>query len=288
MKENWTFIDSAKKLDSAIEDIRSSPLIGLDTEYDSFRYFREKLCLIQISTMSRTYIYDPLGDLEFSFLGDILRDPATIKIMHACGNDVRFIKRDYGFEFHNIFDTHKAASLLGSSSLSLPSVIQEYLGVKVEKTKKLQRSRWDIRPLSEEQLVYAAQDTSCLINLYRIMKKRLEKEGLTENAKKAFSKLASSLWIEKTFDPEGYLKIKGCEVLNESQFKRLKTLYFWRFEKARATNRSRFMILSHRNMIDLSKENVIAINVMKETGILPQRSIKEFGPEIVDVLNGLS
>ena len=287
MKDNWTSIDSVKKLKSAIEDIRSSPLIGLDTEYDSFRYFREILCLIQISTKSRTYIYDPLGDLEFSFLGDILSDTATTKIMHACGNDIRFLKRDYGFEFHNIFDTHKAASLLGSTYLSLPSVIQEYLGVEVKKTKRLQRSRWDIRPLSEEQLDYAAQDTGCLINLYRVMKKRLAKEGLTENAETAFSRLASSLWIEKTFDPEGYLNIEGCEVLNESQVKRLKALYLWRFEKARETNKARFMILSDRNMIDLSKGNALSTGALKETGILPPRLMRAFGAEIIGVLNKL-
>ncbi len=287
MKKNWTSLDTVKKLKSAIEDIRSSPLIGLDTEYDSFRYFREILCLIQISTKSKTYIYDPLGDLEFSFLGDILSDTAITKIMHACGNDIRFIKRDYGFEFHNIFDTHKAASLLGSTSLSLPSVIQEYLGVEVKKTKRLQRSRWDIRPLSEEQLDYAAQDTGCLINLYRVMKERLEKEGLAKNAEMAFSRLASSLWIEKTIDPEGYLNIEGCEVLNESQVKRIKALYLWRFEKARETNKARFMILSDRNMIDLSKENALSIGALRETGILPPRLMKEFGAEIIGVLSRL-
>ena len=288
MKENWTLIDSAQKLKSAIEDISSSSLIGLDKEYDSFRYFTEKLCLIQVSTMSRAYIYDPLGNLEFPLLGDIVKDSATTVIMHACGNDVRLLKRDYGFEFNNIFDTHKAASLLGSSALSLPSVIGEYLGVELKKTKKIQRSRWDIRPLSKEQLVYAVQDTSCLIDLYRVMMKRLEKEGLTAHAEKAFSKLASSLWTKKTFDPEGYLNIKGCETLNQLELRRLKALHLWRFEKARQTNMARFMILSHRDMIDLSRGGVLSIDAMEETGTIPHRSIKEFGAEIITVLRGLS
>jgi ribonuclease D len=208
--------------------------------------------------------------------------------MHACGNDVRFLKRDYGFEFNNIFDTHKAASLLGSPSLSLPSVIQEYLGIEVKKTKKIQRSRWDIRPLSREQLVYAVQDTSCLIDLYGVMAKRLEEEGLTARAGKAFSKLASSLWTEKTFDPEGYLNIKGCETLNPLEMKRLKALHLWRFEKAKEMNMARFMILSHRNMIDLSKENVSSIDALKEIDTIPYRSIREFGAEIITMLRALS
>ncbi|MEA1970978.1 MAG: hypothetical protein U9N37_05095, partial [Thermodesulfobacteriota bacterium] len=70
MDNSWTLVDNQQKLGSARSDILSARHIGIDTEYDSFRYFREKLCLIQIRTESRTYIFDPLLNMDISFLGD--------------------------------------------------------------------------------------------------------------------------------------------------------------------------------------------------------------------------
>lgn len=284
MNTHWIFVDTDEKLKSSMEDAGHSPLIGLDTEYDSFRYFREKLCLIQIGTQRKTYLYDPLGPLDFSCLGDILKDPSITKIIHAAGNDIRFLKRDYGFEFHNVFDTHKAASLLGTASLSLPSVIGEYLDIEVTKTKKLQRSRWDIRPLSEEQLDYAARDTQYLMDLYHELKERLEKEGLADTARQAFSRIAASRWTEKTFDPEGYLKIRGCEDLSDTQKERLKILHRWQFEKASEINRARFMILSNQQMVALSREEDLSLDSLSKAGILARRPLSEWGKEIVTIL----
>ncbi|MBK7552845.1 MAG: hypothetical protein IPI61_14895 [Syntrophaceae bacterium] len=88
--------------------------MAIDTEYDSLRYFRDKLCLIQVGTEERTYLFDPLDrKLEFSFLGKICRSPAQVKILHAGDNDIRILKRDYGFEFRNVFDTQRGGLAAG-------------------------------------------------------------------------------------------------------------------------------------------------------------------------------
>ncbi|MFH2076273.1 MAG: hypothetical protein ABIJ57_13170, partial [Pseudomonadota bacterium] len=103
MNNRWTFVDTPAKLAKAEKSIRAAPLIALDTEYDSFRYFREKLCLLQIQTEGRTWLIDPLAeDQDISFLGEVLVDPEILKIFHAGDNDVRILKRDYAFGFRNI------------------------------------------------------------------------------------------------------------------------------------------------------------------------------------------
>jgi len=288
MNKDWILVDSDKKLKSSMEDILVSPLIGLDTEYDSFRYFREKLCLIQICTDSSKYIYDPLDDIDLSCLGAVFRNRGIKKVIHAAGNDIRFLNRDYGFTFHNIFDTHKASALLGKTSLSLPSVIEEYLGIEVTKTKKLQRSRWDIRPLFKEQLDYAARDTQYLMDLYRVLEKKLEAEGLQEKSEKAFSKISSSKWTDKTFDCNGHLRIEGYELLTDDQQERLKKLYRWRFEMAKETNRARFMIISDSQMVTLSQQKANSIDALQDSGILAPRTLYEWGDDIVAVLNKFS
>ncbi|MEA3470263.1 MAG: ribonuclease D, partial [Thermodesulfobacteriota bacterium] len=173
MNRKWIWVDCKKKIERARDDIGRLPILCIDTEYDSFRYFREKLCLIQISAGSKTYLFDPLDSLDFTFLGNVFYSSKALKIMHASDNDIRLLNRDYGFEFRNIFDTHRAASILGSDYLSLPAIIHEYLGVEMKKTKSIQRSRWDIRPLTEAQISYAVQDTNYLMDLYTKLNEKL-------------------------------------------------------------------------------------------------------------------
>lgn len=284
MDTGWMFVDNLKKRETARCDILGARHIGLDTEYDSFRYFREKLCLIQISAASRVYIFDPLLEIDISFLGEVAEDPATVKIIHACDNDIRLLNRDYGFQFTNIFDTYRASCILGDTGLSLKSIILETLGVELEKTKKLQRSRWDTRPLTGEQLDYAALDARYLLDLYHILKARLAQDGLEEEANELFDKMTTVRWHEKTFNPKGFFSIDGYDDLEEPQKCRLKRLYRWRFETAKKTNLAPFLVLSDRTMVDLSKGDADTVTSLRERDILSADKVKTFGSEIVEIL----
>lgn len=287
MKNSWIWIDNYQKIDKANNDIRSSDIICIDTEYDSFRYFREKLCLIQIKTENMTYLLDPLNTLDLSFLGSTFSDPDIVKIVHAGDNDIRILRRDYGFEFKNIFDTQKAASLLGCRYLSLESVIFQHLGIELNKSKKMQRSRWETRPLTEEQINYAVRDTKYLADLYVQLKGEIKRNGWEETALEAFKEIAAVKWREKTLDLHGYLKIKGADKLNEHQKRRLKALCHWRFRKAKKTNTARFMILSDQNLVDLSKSEIDSIESLEKTGNLPPKKVIIFGRELIEILNRL-
>jgi len=112
MNANWLLVDTPETVRLAAEHLRKASLLGIDTEYDSFRYFREKLCLIQIYAPETTYVLDATTDLDFSFLARPFKSKSVVKILHAADNDIRLLKRDYGFEFQNIFDTHRAGMIL--------------------------------------------------------------------------------------------------------------------------------------------------------------------------------
>ncbi len=281
----WTFVDNLEKCDAARCDILGARHIGIDTEYDSFRYFREKLCLIQVSTPSHIYIFDPLLDIDFSFLGEASENPDVVKIIHACDNDIRLLNRDYGFTFKNVFDTYRAAFILGDTGLSLKSIIQDYLGVELNKTKKIQRSRWDLRPLTEEQLDYAAFDTRYLIDIYSLLKEKLRQHNVETEAEAVFNRMAAVKWHEKTFNPKGFFAIDGYEDLREYQRSRLKNLYYWRFQTARRTNTAPFLVLSDRDIVDLSKENAYTIESLRKGGILSDKKVQTFGIEILEILS---
>ena len=286
MKGKWQWVDARQKLSKIREDIENAGVIAIDTEYDSFRYFREKLCLLQIGTEQRIYLIDPLESAtDLAFLGRAFANPIQVKVVHAGDNDIRILNRDYGFEFANVFDTHRAAGILGSNHLSLSSVIEQYLGVRLEKPKKMQRSRWERRPLTEEQLNYAAEDTRHLIPLYRRLAAEIEARGLQWQAERAFEGIASVRWAEKKFNLRGYRGIRGYDTLSGDKKRRLRDLYRWRFRKARETNMARFMILSDQDLFDLAKIDSPSLDGLVRNGGLSPKKAKTYGAEILHVLN---
>jgi len=283
MKKTWIFVNTPAKLAKAEKSIRSAPVIALDTEYDSFRYFREKLCLLQIQAGERTWLIDPLAEgLDLSFLGDVLIDPDILKIFHAGDNDIRILKRDYAFAFRNIFDTHRAASLLGFRQLALSTLLESLLGVTLEK--KMQRSRWDIRPLSEEQLDYAALDTAHLHDLYRKLDVELREKGLEKEAKRLFVGLTAVAWRPKALDRLGHRKLPGYGQLTSGQKERLRLLYRWRFEKAKELNRACFMLLPEPQLAALARLEAASLQTMTGPGLLSADGLNRFGPEILKIL----
>ncbi|HPE07634.1 MAG TPA: ribonuclease D [Smithellaceae bacterium] len=251
MNTNWLLVNMPEAARRAAEHLRKASILGIDTEYDSFRYFREKLCLIQIYAPTTTYVLDAMAGLDLSFLARLFKSKSIVKILHAADNDIRLLKRDYGFEFQNIFDTHRAAMLLGFRQLSLDKMIKEFLDVDLKKSKKMQRSRWDHRPLTEEQLEYAVQDVTLLPALYEKQKTGLREQGLENAAREAFAKIAAASWQERTFDRHGYSKIKGYYALSREQKELLKKLYIWRFEQAKEANCAVFMFLPDEKLAEL-------------------------------------
>lgn len=281
---DFVWIDTSQKMQKALKEASRARLIAIDTEYDSFHYFREKLCLVQARTPTGTYLLDPTS-VDLSPLTRIFESRSILKVMHAGDNDLRILSRDYGFEFHCLFDTQRAASLLGTHHLSLASVISEYLGVDLKKSKKLQRSQWDCRPLSNEQTRYAVEDIQYLIPLYYRLKELLEERGLTEQAEKTFTdEIASAKWSEKTLDMRAHTRIEGFQEMRPNQRKRLASLFKWRFEKARQTNRAVFMILSDQAIVELARERIYSVEALSRSGILSEKKLQQYGPEILDAM----
>lgn len=283
-KRQWTWVDTPVKRRYAEKEIKASPVLCIDTEYDSFRYFRDKLCLIQIKAEKRTYLFDPLNGMDISFLAEPFANSAILKILHAGDNDIRLLKRDYGFTFKNIFDTHRAAAILGCHYLSLSTLIGQHLGIDLEKKKKIQRSQWDKRPLSEEQLQYAVLDTAYLRPLYEKLVAEIYAKGLGKEALRAFADIVAVTWQEKTLDIQGYKKIKPYAFLSADQKKSLKSLWNWRFQKARDLNRAIFMILSDQELVNLTKIENLTRTGLKTEGALSTERAARFGEEILHLL----
>ena len=282
MTQHWTLVETPRDLATAARAIGAAKTIAIDTEYDSFRYFRDKLCLLQIQTGPETWLIDPLAGLDLSCLGEALNDPGILKVLHAGDNDIRILKRDYAFAFRNVFDTYLAASLLGHKQLGLGKIVESYLGITLEK--KMQRSRWDLRPLRGEQLDYAALDTAHLADLYARLDRDLRDKGLEKEALRLFVGLTAVVWRPKSIDRIGHRRLPGYATLTPGQREKARRLYYWRFEKGQEIDRAPFMILADPQLVALARLEEASVDALTGSGILKGEKGGRFGGELVELL----
>ena len=96
--------------------------------------------------------------------------------MHAGRQDIPLVKRMWGVQPRNLFDTQIAAAFVGASvQPSYEALLGQFLRTPVSKSATF--TRWDRRPLTDEQLSYARADVEHLLPLAASLRERLEQRG---------------------------------------------------------------------------------------------------------------
>jgi len=244
VEDTGTLVEVAARLALA-------PAIGVDTESDSFYSYQEKVCLVQISDLEADYIIDPLAVEDMSALAPIMANPDIVKVFHGADYDVVCMKRDFSYTFRNLFDTMIASQLLGAHRVGLADLIEEYFGVELEK--KYQRHDWGRRPLREEHIEYARGDSHWLPALREILVRRLERRGRLAHVLEECALLESRIWEGRTFDEDGYLKVKTAGRLDDRGLRVLRRLYLYRDEQARKLDRPVFKVIGDVDLVRIAE-----------------------------------
>src|SRR4030042_4780526 len=105
--------------------LADQPILAVDTESNSLFAYHEQVGLIQFSPPEADYLLDPLGFGDLALLAPIFADENIQKTFHAAEYDLLCMKRDYGFEFNNLFATMLAAHILGRKQLHLGALREE-------------------------------------------------------------------------------------------------------------------------------------------------------------------
>jgi len=248
---SYTLVASQQDYHRMMEALHPASRIAVDIEADSLYHYFEKVCLVQVSTDSSTFVIDPLAVRDLGGLAPIFADPQVEKVFHASSYDIHCLRRDYGFTFERIFDTHIAAQLSGFEQLGLGALLEELLGV--SHSKRRQRDDWSRRPLEVEQLRYAAMDTHHLLSLRDILEQTLESSGRLSWAREEFQLAAKSTTQERVFDPEGFRRIKGSRELRGPETRILRALFILRDQAARELDVPPFKVLNNSTLLELSR-----------------------------------
>jgi ribonuclease D len=260
------FIRDAASLQALAEDLRGILRAGVDTESNSLHAYRERVCLIQISSPGQDYLLDPLVLTDLSPLKGFFEDPNVEKIFHAAEYDLLCLRRDFGFRVRGLFDTHAASRALGGKECGLNALLAREFGITLDKP--MQRANWGQRPLSERMLDYARLDTHYLPALRDRLAEMIEAAGLEAELRDEFLRLEIIPDLEST-EPESnpFWKLRGVYELPPPQRAILQSLHEWREMEARRIDRPPFHVLSGEAMIHLAQTAPASVKELVDGGI---------------------
>lgn len=232
--------------------VSSEPVLAVDTESNSLFAYRERVCLIQISTPTTDYLIDPLAINNLSPLGPIFASSTQQKIFHAAEYDVICLKRDYGFTFSNVFDTMIAARILAEPQVGLGSLLLTYFSVQLDK--RFQRADWGKRPLTPAMLDYARMDTHYLFALKQLLAEKLAEKGLSDLGREDFDLVCSVSQQETEPNGKSCWKVSGANQLTPQETAVLQSLCTYRDQYARQVDLPHFKVLSNDLLVEISRK----------------------------------
>ncbi len=234
------FIDEQQKLNSILPNLETADQLAIDLEFDK-NYYRYgfNLCLMQIYDGNNCYLIDPLSDsLDIQSIFPVLENPDVQKVTFAFGEDLRLL-HSMGCFPKNIYDVDNAISLLNYSPASLTKHLYNIL--EIDTGKSSQMSNWYKRPLSEEQINYAAQDVLHLIQLQKVLAEEAEQKGITGWITEE-NKILDSLDYSDV-DNNDFIKVKDKSDFTEKEWYLYTRLMELREEIAKKLNKPSFQII---------------------------------------------
>lgn len=278
------YVETNRTLEKLCQRLSTQQAIAVDTEANPLFAYREKLCLIQISTRRRDYIVDPLADLDLELLVPIFADPNVVKVFHDAEFDVLMLKRTMPMELCGLFDTKVVATSLGLDTVGLAPILAEFFGVTLDK--KFQRSDWGRRPLSDGQLDYARYDTHFLLRLADDLRDRLLAKDPIHQLEVAaeFRRVEGLAPDHKCFNPDDFTKIKGWEKLDPARRRVLRELFVMRHERADALDRPAFKVLSNDLLYRLAEVRPEDEQALRKSKVLSAKLRERYGGEVLQAV----
>ena len=172
--------DSAMRLEGVSAwDIETS---GLD-----FRTDRIETCQIFVPGSGVEIVKLQGGVPERLY--DALTSERLLKVFHYAPFDLRFMRYHWAARPRNVACTKLLSKIVepGRESHSLAPLVRDYLGIELDKAQRL--SDWSAANLSSEQIQYATNDVTHLLELLRLLWKEAINTGVGDLVEQSFAYL---------------------------------------------------------------------------------------------------
>src|SRR3954447_14363301 len=238
-------------LDGLAESAREHGRLGLDTEFMPEGRYRPLLCLVQIVVGEQVEVLDPLVDtFDPTPLAEVLADPAIEIVLHAGRQDVAILRREWKTTFTHVFDTQVAAGFAGfSAQAGYNGLLHDVLRIRLPKTASF--TRWDARPLTEEQLAYARGDVEHLLALGDDIQARLVDRGRLGWAREECVAIAEA--TDERDPMEVWRRLPRVSGLDPKERAVAQAITAWRERTAAAEDRPVGAVLRDPTVVELAK-----------------------------------
>lgn len=236
-------------LEAVVAEIGASRQHALDTEFERIRTYWPKLALLQVNLPDRVALIDPLACSDFTALASALHNGGSW-LMHSASEDLVALRAVSAQTCTCLFDTQIAAALLGlGAALSYQKLVALVLGVDLAKSET--RSDWMRRPLSAEQIAYAADDVIHLPALAEHLGGRLQRLGRLDWLWQDGARQIAAAAID-ALPANPQHEIRTASRLPIEVQLRVHALLHWRERTARAIDRPRNWVLDNNGALALA------------------------------------
>jgi ribonuclease D len=261
---------------------------GIDTEFMSEGRYRALLCLVQIAVDEpgngagpRIDLIDTLEDIDATPIAQLLADPSIEVVLHAGRQDVAILRRAWNTEITNIFDTQLAAGFVGASAQTgYGNLLGAMLGRRVGKTASY--TRWDARPLTAEQLSYAAEDVAHLLELADEVQRRLRESGREPWAREECRRLESA--TDERDPYSAWERLPRIGQLDPRARAVARELAAWRERTASEEDRPVGSVLADPALVELAKRHPTNVGALEQIRGIHPSGIKRRGAAILEAI----
>ncbi len=276
-------IDNPEALAEFVREAAGATWIAVDTEFMRERTYYPRLCLIQIATDAKAACIDPLAIEDLTPLFELLYDTRILKVFHAAGQDLEVLHHLTGRVPTPLFDTQIAAALSGhGDQCGYGRLVQTLLGVELAKGHT--RADWAKRPLSDEELRYAADDVIYLRDVYRALHEDLEQRGRLAWLEDDFASLADPARYAPDPD-QAWRRVKGWMQLKPAQQQILLRVARWRERMAMDRDRPRRWILKDDVVIDLARRKPRTLSDLARIRGMPPATVEHHGEALLTLVD---
>ena len=171
--------------------------VAVDAERASGFRYGHRAFLVQLRREGAgTVLIDPVACPDLTGIDEALA--GTEAVLHAAGQDLPCLA-DLGYRPRQLFDTELAGRLLGYPRVGLGTLVEEVLGLALEKTHSA--ADWSTRPLPTEWLRYAALDVEVLVELRDELAAQLDEQDKTIWAEQEFAAILAAAPAPPRPDP---------------------------------------------------------------------------------------
>jgi ribonuclease D len=274
-------------LSAIAAEARAAGAIGLDTEFMRERTYRARLCLVQVATPEAIYIVDPLEVSDLSEIAHLIGDPDVEVVVHAGRQDLEIFFEGYDVVPSRVYDIQLAAAFAGlGSSLPYGRLVYELTGAKLKKGESY--SDWCHRPLTKEQMTYAADDVRYLLAAAAELKQRLVEQGRDQWVLEELAALENKEAFVLDLD-EVYKRVGGRGSLSGRQLTVLRAVARWRESEAQRRDVPRGWVVKDPTLIEIARRAPADIGALSRIRGLNPKEADRFGRDILAAVEkGLS